>query len=410
MDYQTHLAWIETQQTLMVEQLLSWSRINSGSLNLKGLHEMGNQVKSLFDTLHPDQVETLKLAPTTEIDDHGKPTDFALGNALRFTKRPEAKLQIFLCGHMDTVYGADHPFQDPIYIDENTVNGPGVTDMKGGLLVMFYALQCLEQSPWAKNIGWQVLITPDEEIGSPSSIPFITEAAQQHHVGLIFEPTATPEGALVGTRKGSANFTIVARGRKSHAGRAFHEGRNAIYLLAEYLTQLNALNGQREGLTISVGRVLGGDAINVVPDLAVAWLDIRIQSSADQAWLENKFEKINKTLNAQEGLKVELHGLFRRPPKKMLGPTQKLFELVADCGKSLGLNIEWHPGGGVCDGNNLAAAGLPTIDTLGVRGGYIHSEREYILLDSLTERAELTALLLMRIASQPDLQQFFGNR
>ena len=409
MEYSENLAWLEGQQEYMIEQLLKWSRINSGSLNLNGLEQMHRELQQLFQSLEPDDIETLDLQAAEEVADDGQLAQFPLGKALRLSKGQQAPLQVFLCGHMDTVYGIDHPFQEPVYLDSHTVNGPGVADMKGGLLIMYYALQTLERSPWAKNIGWQVLLTPDEEIGSPGSMPYITQAASAHHVGLIFEPAATPEGELVGARKGSANFTIIARGRKAHAGRAFAEGRNAAYALAEYLTHLNQLNGQREGLTISVGRILSGDAINIVPDLAIAWLDIRIHALSDQAWLEAEFKKLNDEFNSREGFSIELQGLFRRPPKTMSTTAQQLFDLVADCGKSLALDIHWHPGGGVCDGNNLAAAGLATVDTLGVRGGHIHSEREFILLDSLVERSKLSALLLLRLAKEPNWQTVFGK-
>jgi glutamate carboxypeptidase len=277
------------------------------------------------------------------------------------------------------------------------MNGPGVADLKGGLVVMLTALQALERSPFAPGIGWEVLINPDEEVGSPGSAGLLEACARRNHVGLLYEP-ALANGTLAGARKGSGNFTAVVRGRAAHAGREFHQGRNAIVALAEYTRGLDALNGRREGVTLNPGKVEGGGAVNVVPDLAILRFNVRISSTEDGQWVEAQMDALEQALGRRDGIRVQRYGAFARPPKPISLPNERLFAAVAECGRMLDIPIAWQPTGGCCDGNNLAAAGLPNVDTLGVRGGGIHSEREYVILDSLTERAKLSALLLMRLA------------
>ena len=138
--------------------------------------------------------------------------------------------------------------------------------------------------------------------------------------------------------------------------------------------------------------------MNVVPDLAIARFNLRVENAAQQKSAEEHLRRLTAEICARDGIELQLHGGFTAPPKPLDGPTLRLFEQVAACGRELGLSLSWRPGGGVCDGNRLAAAGLPTVDTLGPRGGNLHSDREYLLLDSLVERAQLTALLLMELA------------
>jgi glutamate carboxypeptidase len=191
----------------------------------------------------------------------------------------------------------------------------------------------------------------------------------------------------------------VVKGRAAHAGRDFAQGRNAIALLAEITVALYAINGTREGVTLNPGKVEGGGALNVVPDTAILRFNVRMEQQADRDWLQAQFDSIVAKYNQREGFAVSLSGGFTRPPKMLSDKNEKLFALLKDCGAALGQEIRWQPTGGCCDGNNLAAYGLPNIDTLGVRGGKIHSEEEFMLIDSLTERAKLSALLLLRLAS-----------
>ena len=400
--FDSTLAWIDDQRERMVKLVERWSNINSGSFNLTGLARMAQVLDEAFAVLG-GQRRFVDLAPAETIDSNGLKVTTPLGQAIHITNRPDAPLRVFLGIHMDTVYPAHHPFQTTQPTDPNTFRGPGVADAKGGLAVMLIALEALERNGLAQRLGWEVLINPDEEIGSPGSSQLLADCAKRNHLGLVFEPTL-PDGTMVGDRKGSGNFTVVVHGRSAHAGREFPRGRNAIAALAGVITELDALNRdaigkQNERVTVNVGRVDGGGPVNVVPDLAICRFNLRISRSHDAAAIRSRIDQIIESVNYLDGISVDLHGGITSPPKPMDEKTARLFHQVAACGSELGIPINWQPSGGVCDGNKLAAAGLPTVDTLGPRGGDLHSPNEYLLLDSLTERAKLSALLLMKLAS-----------
>ena len=387
---------IKANQDKMVEQLHQFCEINSGTTNLSGLAKMAGALHSAYKPI-ADTIQIKKLQPLSIIDMTGNPSTQNFGDALLISKRPQLKRRILLSGHMDTVYAATNPFQKLTYMNDNYVNGPGVTDMKGGLIVMLNALVAFEQSNMASQLGWDVLINSDEEVGSPASSILYDELAPNYQAALVYEPAMTPTGTLAKNRKGSGKLTVVATGKAAHAGRAFDEGRNAICYLAEAVTAIHSLNGQRDGVTINVGKIAGGEALNVVPNKAVAQLDIRISLTEDEFWVREQLDKIINALKRPD-YSLALHGGFGRPVKRVDSGTQRLFNRLQNLGKELGISIDWKDSGGCCDGNNLARHGLPVLDTLGVRGGNIHCSDEYILLDSLSERASLSALLLSDLA------------
>jgi glutamate carboxypeptidase len=270
-----------------------------------------------------------------------------------------------------------------------------VADAKGGLAIMLVAVEAIERSPWAKNVGWEVLINPDEEIGSPGSSPLFELAARRNHLGLLFEP-AFGEADLVSERAGSATFTAVVRGRSAHAGRDPQAGRNAIHAMAGMIVSLSRLAS--DNITVNVGKVEGGGPVNVVPDLATCRFNVRVKTPEQQQTVTRDIERIVAESGNADGISVKLHGGFHRPPKPLDDATRRLLEETIACGKELGLTIGHQRSGGVSDGNQLAAAGLPNLDSLGPRGGRIHSAEEFVLLDSLTERAKLAALVMMKLA------------
>ena len=296
------------------------------------------------------------------------------------------------------MFAVDHPFQRVERPDADTLHGPGVADLKGGLMVMISALRVLEASPWREAIGWEVLLNPDEEIGSASSAHLLREAAERNHLGLIYEPSF-PDGNLAGERKGSGNFDVIVRGKAAHAGREHHLGRNAIRACADFISALDDLNGQRNGVTINPGYVHGGGALNVVPPLCLTRFNVRTQRPEDEAWFESELDRLLGEIGARDGITVERLGGFTRPPKVWSDTNRWLAEAIAGCARELSLDLDYLPTGGCCDGNNLAAAGLPNIDNLGVVGGKIHSADEYMRISSIAERGRLSALLLLRLAS-----------
>ena len=400
-DYAQWLNWLDSQQDEMLNKTIELASINSGSINTAGVNRVGKKLAEYFSVLG-GAAEVIPVAAYQFVNSSGEIQSTPLGDALRITKRPNASLQIFFCGHMDTVFPTDSPFQSMTWLDDNTLNGPGVADLKGGLVVMLKAIEALERSPWADKIGWEILFNPDEEIGSPGSSALIADAATRVNLGMIYEP-CMPDGTLAGARKGSGNFSIVVNGKAAHAGREHHLGRNAIRAMCDFISALDDLNGQREGVTINPGFIEGGGAVNVVPDMCISRFNIRLEQPADELWCSQQIEALVQQLNQRDGIHAALHGGFGRKPKVLSDANLKLFELAKACGSELGMQINWLPTGGCCDGNNLAAAGIPNIDTLGVQGGKIHSCDEYMLVSSLVERARLSALLLMKLATADDL-------
>lgn len=395
-DYRSLLDTIAQRQPELEQTLLRWCAINSGSAHVPGIDAMLATLEAAFASLGA-RIERRALAPQTIIDAAGVQRERELGEAMLLCQRPDAPLQLLLTGHIDTVFPPDCDFQQA-HIEGERLHGPGAADMKGGLLVMLTALQALEGSPWRERIGYRVLLNPDEEIGSPGSAPLLTELAGRAQLGLTYEP-ALADGTLAGARKGSGNFSLRIRGRSAHAGRAPQDGRNAIVLAARFVGALHALNDYPAGISVNAARIDGGSANNVVPDLAVVRFNIRVKTATQQAAMEQALAALVAQCEAEEGFSASLFGGFARPPKELSARNLAFFELLADSGRMLGLTLRWQATGGCCDGNNLAAAGLPNIDTLGVCGNHIHSDQEYMLRDSLRERAQLSALVLLRLAS-----------
>ncbi len=393
-----YLDWIDDQQEEMVNFVKKWSNINSYTYNLDGLEMMLEEVSSAFSN-YDKNIKIIELKEQEQIDSKGNRKSFALGKALSIRNHQHKAHRILLAGHYDTVYAKDSPFQKAQMIDSKRLNGPGVADMKGGIIILLFALLCIKNSPFAKHLGIEVLLTPDEEIGSPGSHTLYAEAAKRNDIGLIFEPSL-PSGDLVSERKGSANYTLVIRGKSAHAGRDFEKGRSAIYALGEIVSCLEKISDLQKDITLNVGSVEGGGALNVVPDLSLCHFNLRAPSLEAMMNTRLKIHEIIQSMNHREGILIDCIEHFTRPPKLFDKRTASLFQSVKTCASELGISLSWKASGGVCDGNILSHFGLPTIDTLGVRGGEIHSPQEFVELDSLPERAKLTALLLIKIANR----------
>ena len=380
----------------MLAQIEAWAAINSGTRNLAGLATMAAMLAEAFAVL-PGTMRSVDPAPVESVMADGSVAALDHGRHLLLTVRPEASVQLLLTGHMDTVYPVDHAFQTVRRIDAATLGGPGVADMKGGLAVMLAALRAVETTPLAARIGYSVVVNSDEETGSLSSAALLTEAARGRIAALTYEP-ALPDGTLAGARGGTGNFSIVVRGRSAHAGRNPEEGRNAVVAAADLAVRLSKAAGP--GLTVNPARIEGGGPNNVVPDQAILRVNFR---PADAAAIERARAHLDAAVAAvaaEHEVAIAVHGGFNRPPKPIDPAAARLFALVKDVGTDLGFDIGWRATGGVCDGNNIAATGVPVIDTMGVRGGAIHSADEYMLIDSLTERAALSAVTILRLAEK----------
>ncbi|HZF96432.1 MAG TPA: hydrolase [Allosphingosinicella sp.] len=385
----------------MLDQVFAWSAINSGSRNLAGLARMATVYADAFSAL-PGDLTLRDPAPAEQVDTNGTAHVLDHGRNLHLQVRPEAPVQLLFTGHMDTVFAADHPFQSVFWREEGKVlGGPGVADMKGGLAVMLAALKAIEASELAPRLGYEIVINADEEVGSPGSAPLIAAAARGKKAAFTYEPSALPDGTLAGARPGSGNFSLVVTGRSAHAGRNPEDGRNALLAAADLALRLE--KARAPGLSVNPARIDGGAPNNVVPDGAVLRVNMRPATAELEAAAREAIRRAVAEVEAERGVTVHVHGSFGRPPKPLTPESQALFRLVAAAGADLGQTISWRDTGGVCDGNNIAACGVPVVDTMGVRGGAIHSADEYLIVESLAERASLSALAILRLAQGENL-------
>lgn len=383
----------------MQAQVEQWVAVNSGTRNLSGLATMAGLLTDDFAAL-PGTVELVDPDPVESVDSDGKVRAIDHGRHLLLRVRPEAPVRMLFTGHMDTVYGADHAFQTARYLPDGALNGPGAADMKGGLSVMLAALKAVEAAGIGDRFGYDVVINSDEETGSFASARLIETMAAGKVAAFTYEP-ALPDGTLAGARGGTGNFSIVVSGRSAHAGRNPEEGRNAIVAAADIALRLHAAKGPR--LAVNPARIEGGGPNNVVPDHAVLRVNFRPHGSDEIARARSQIDAATAMVAAAHDVGVAVHGSFNRPPKPIDAAAAKLFALVQAVGRDLSIPIAWRDTGGVCDGNNIAAQGVPVIDTMGVRGGAIHSAEEYMIVDSLAERAALSAVAISRIVAQGGL-------
>jgi glutamate carboxypeptidase len=375
-----------------------WVNINSGSHNRKGLDIMADALAEHLADL-PGTLERIPLAPQKELDG----SLIHAGDALRFKFRPEAPVQVLFSGHMDTVFDPAHPFQRWRLERDGRAVGPGVADMKGGLFILIEAVRAFLKADRGGALGGEILITADEEIGSPCSRALILETAARHHLGLVFE-SALPGGELVCRRKGTGVFRMVASGKSAHTGRDFDEGRNALVALCALMVDCHALNDRFPGAILNVGRLSGGGPVNVVPDRAEAWLNIRIA----EARLVGEIRAALYALQAEaahrwEGVHIRNEGGFTRQPKEESEADAALHGLWNTVERQLGMAVSGkRETGGSSDGNLLAEAGLPHLDGVGVRGGGIHSPEEFALLSSIQPQIDKTVAFLNLLAANPE--------
>lgn len=302
---------------------------------------------------------------------------------------------VLLSGHLDTVHDSASSFNSlKTSPDGKTATGPGCVDMKGGLAIALHALESLDAC--GVPASWGFILNSDEETGSyHSDAALRTEAAAGYAAGLALEP-AMANGGLVIERPGSGQFAIEVHGRAAHVGRDFTAGVSAINSLAECVLRASKFADPDRGLIASVGLIRGGTATNVVPDFAAAWGNVRFKTESLGAEVASALDAIAKPDGTP---KITVRRSFGRPAKPLTDGTRAIAELARNCAESLGQQLPFGSTGGVCDGNNLQAAGLATIDTLGVRGGGLHTPQEWIELASLVERCQLLALVIMRVTS-----------
>jgi glutamate carboxypeptidase len=315
------------------------------------------------------------------------------GDILRVTHSPSKSRpasQLLVLGHYDTVYSSGTLQKMPFRVSAGKAYGPGVFDMKGGIVQALFALQALRQREITLGKRLVFLWTSDEEIGSEASRKLLEAEARRSEAVFVLEPSFGPRGLLKTARKGVGEAELIVHGRASHAGLAPQEGINAIHELVRQLGRIEKWNDPRRGVTINAGLIEGGTRTNVIPERARVVLDLRALRVSDMRSLEDRLRDLRPL---QSGARLEITGGFNRPPleRRMSATLFARAELLA---KEMNLSLGECSVGGGSDGNFTAALGIPTLDGLGAVGDGAHSSHEHVLINSMPQRAALLAALL----------------
>ena len=321
------------------------------------------------------------------------------GDMLYARWRGQGQGRLVMIGHTDTVYSDGTAGQFPFHRRGTHLMGPGVSDMKSGLLAGIYAAHAVVQSGFDHFGEIGMFCNSEEEVGSPVSRELYAQYARGADAVLILE-AARESGAMVSARKGVGTYKLTVHGKAAHAGVEPHKGANAILAMARYTEALHSLNGLRPGLTLNVGVVRGGTRPNVVSDLAEAEIDVRVQRAEDAVALEQSLrEALAREVVA--GTTAELTGGISNPPMEKTKASAQLVALAQQAARESGFELEDVSTGGGSDGNYTAALGVPTIDGLGPIGGKSHNAMEEWLDEhSIVPRTAMLANLIVKIAEQ----------
>ena len=355
-------------KTNLLEVLKSWCEINSWSHNPEGIEAC---FKLMDESFAP-------LADHTYVD-HGT-------GIVRYTKFEDRKKSILFSCHVDTVFPPGSGFLT-CREEGGKLFGPGVADAKGGIAVMLGVLQTLDSDFENSDYGWEVILNSDEEIGSLRSKDLLMKHAKQHTLACVFEPRL-PNGNVVSNRAGSLVMKLVSEGKASHAGRHFHEGKNAILPLSKVLVALTIPEWLGPDAVFNVGTITGGKAANVVPGSAECIINIRAKTHEEiQVYLAH----LKTAIDSVKDGKFTLTELTYRPPKPLTPMLQESLTQLQAIAEDLTIPFNTEPTNGVCDGNFIAQADIPVIDTLGVKGNYLHTHNEEMIISSLEECVRLNS-------------------
>ena len=389
--------WLSDKEDEMVALLERLTNINTGTLNKAGVAEvitlLGAELRELGFTSRalPGDVIEMPSCPGSEYQ-------IDVADHLLASKQGSGK-RLLMIGHVDTVFPLNSPFQR-FSREGDTAFGPGVSDMKGGLVVMLYALKALNEFGQLEDKAISLMLNSDEEIGSLSSRKYIEEQAPLHDYGLVYESSGN--NRLTRARKGLGQARFVVNGRASHAGGAHQQGRSAIKELAYKIVEIENMTDYESGVTVNVGVVNGGEARNTIAPCAEALVDLRYplpQQGLDAAkrWEEIFGSVYSYPVDSGEistNSWISLH----RPPKIPTQESDALLNKTLSIGKLLGQELTVADAGGGTDGSLTQAMGLPTLDSLGSDGTGAHSKREQGRISSLVERAQLSIVLIGRLS------------
>jgi glutamate carboxypeptidase len=306
----------------------------------------------------------------------------------------EGPAQVLLLGHYDTVWPVGQLERMPLRREAGRLHGPGVYDMKSGIASAWLALRAIADTGAILPCRVVMILTSDEETGSATSRATIEAEADRSRAVLVLEPSL-PDGGVKTARKGVGEYRIEARGISAHAGIEPQKGASAILELARVVLALESLQDLDRGVTINVGRIEGGTRANVVPDFAVAEVDVRIPTHEDAERIDRAMASL---ASGTPGVTLRVVGGINRPPLERTSGVVELYQRARAVAAEMGLALGEGATGGGSDGNFTAARGVPTLDGLGPRGAGAHALDEHVLLEPLAGRAALIAGLLLRLA------------
>lgn len=370
--------WFEGQTPAWIEYLKKLVNAESPSLDKAsqeqvmeliavGLTDVGYQVRRL-----PGKISAGKLL--------GVPAN-----------RPRGRPFQVLIGHSDTVWPVDTIYDMPVIVTDDRLSGPGVFDMKAGLANILFALRAVKELSLEPPVTPVVLITSDEEIGSPDSRGIIERLARRADRALILEPSLGISGKIKTARKGTGSFRITAEGKAAHAGLEPEEGASAILEMSHVIQHLFALNDPARGVTVNVGTVGGGLRSNVIAPESHAEVDVRVLTQEDAIHVDAVVHRLEPAI---EGVTLRISGGFERPPMEKTPRNQAIWQLCREVGREIGLDLQEGTAGGASDGNYTSQF-CATLDGLGAVGHGAHAPHEHILIDETLRRCELLTLLLL---------------
>ena len=376
--------WLDQQQANMLALLKDLVDIDSNSFDKAGVDRVGSRLVAFFDE-HEIPHETI-------------PLEFH-GDAIRaVVSGGDGNQPILLCGHRDTVFPTGEVQKRPFSTADGKAFGPGVADMKPGLVINAFILAAFHKFGGHPNpiVG---LFTGDEEIGSPASKDVITAEAEKARLAFNSEPSR-PSGNIVTRRKGGIFCRCEVTGVAAHSGGFFEDGRSAIEELARKVQALHALTDLEKGITINVGLVGGGQSVNTVAAHANCGIDIRYREIPDRAHIWSKVRDICETTTVN-GTSSTLQVTGEFYPLNPSEQSAELFAIYKDVAAEDGIRVEGDHSGGCADSGFIAAAGTPVICGVGPVGGNYPRPDEWMQIDSLAERARFIAQTILRLASQP---------
>ena len=392
-------SWLDSQEENMLDMLERITNINSGSLNKQGVNELASifseELRQLGFSISTLPGEVIEMPSCPGSDYNVDVADHILA------RKNGSGSKLLMMGHLDTVFPPGSPFQE-FSREGDTMYGPGVSDMKGGLVVMLYALKALNESGELRDKSITVLLNSDEEMGSLSSRKYLEEQALLHDWGLVYESSGN--NRLTRERKGLGQARFVVHGRASHAGGAHEQGRSAIKELAYKVVQIENITDYETGVTVNVGVISGGEARNTIAPCAEALIDLRYPEAQQGIDAVAQFEEIFGTVFSYPvdsgEITTESWTNLHRPAKIATPESDYLLNKTIAIGRLLGQELGVGDSGGGTDGSLTQAVGLPTLDSLGSAGTGAHSNREQGRVSSLVERAKLSAVLIRRLAAE----------